>query len=90
MSSARPIPIVARTSRPRIEEPLSIGREVELRDPGGFERDVKPLWTCPKCGHQFVPANLWHSCGHYELESFICEAYAVGRQEYLAGRRTPG
>ena len=26
-----------------------------------------PLWTCPRCGHQFVTANLWHSCGQFEL-----------------------
>jgi len=27
----------------------------------------KPLWRCPKCGHEFVTRNLWHSCGRYEL-----------------------
>ncbi len=27
----------------------------------------KPLWTCPKCGHRFVTANMWHSCGRYRL-----------------------
>jgi hypothetical protein len=27
-----------------------------------------PFWTCPKCGHQFVTRNLWHSCGKYALE----------------------
>jgi len=21
-----------------------------------------PLWTCPKCRHQFATRNLWHSC----------------------------
>jgi hypothetical protein len=26
------------------------------------------MWTCPKCGHQFVIANIWHSCGNYELD----------------------
>jgi len=26
------------------------------------------LWTCPKCGHQFVSRNLWHSCGNYEID----------------------
>jgi hypothetical protein len=29
----------------------------------------KPLWTWPKCGHQLVTRNLWHSCGQYDLES---------------------
>ncbi|HUL74952.1 MAG TPA: DUF5655 domain-containing protein [Vicinamibacterales bacterium] len=23
---------------------------------------MRPLWTCPKCRHQFVTRNLWHSC----------------------------
>jgi hypothetical protein len=28
----------------------------------------KPLWTCPKCGHQFVMRNLWHSCSRHSLD----------------------
>ncbi|MGH9855407.1 MAG: DUF5655 domain-containing protein [Blastocatellia bacterium] len=28
----------------------------------------KPLWTCPKCGHQFVTRNMWHSCSNYPLD----------------------
>jgi len=24
--------------------------------------EPRPLWTCPRCGHAFVTANLWHSC----------------------------
>jgi len=27
-----------------------------------------PLWTCPKCGHQFVTRNMSHSCSNYPLE----------------------
>lgn len=27
-----------------------------------------PLWRCPKCGHQFVTRNLWHSCSNFPLE----------------------
>lgn len=30
-------------------------------------RSKKPLWKCPKCGHRFVTANLWHSCGNFRL-----------------------
>ncbi len=26
------------------------------------------LWTCPKCGHQFINANTYHSCGNFNLE----------------------
>jgi hypothetical protein len=29
---------------------------------------LKPLWTCPDCGHQFVTRNIWHSCVNYPLE----------------------
>lgn len=28
----------------------------------------RPLWTCPKCGHQFVSRNLWHSCARFDLD----------------------
>jgi len=27
-----------------------------------------PLWTCPKCGHQFVTRNMSHSCANYPLD----------------------
>lgn len=27
----------------------------------------RPLWRCPKCGHKFVTANIWHSCTNYPL-----------------------
>jgi Domain of unknown function (DUF5655) len=29
--------------------------------------DRRPLWTCPRCGHQFVTRNLWHSCSRHTL-----------------------
>jgi hypothetical protein len=32
-----------------------------------MNRSDKPLWKCPKCGHEFVTQNLWHSCGRYSL-----------------------
>jgi len=28
----------------------------------------RPLWTCPKCGWQFVTRNLWHSCTRVPLD----------------------
>jgi hypothetical protein len=35
----------------------------------------RPLWKCPKCGHEFVTANLWHSCGTHSLdEHFVGKA----------------
>lgn len=27
----------------------------------------RPLWTCPRCGNEFVNRNQWHSCERYEL-----------------------
>jgi hypothetical protein len=30
-------------------------------------RRPKSLWRCPKCGHEFVTRNLWHSCGRYKV-----------------------
>lgn len=28
----------------------------------------RPLWTCPRCGHRFVTANMWHSCTRVSLD----------------------
>lgn len=30
---------------------------------------MRPLWTCPKCGKQFVNANSYHSCINWPLET---------------------
>lgn len=32
---------------------------------------LKPLWTCPECGAQFVTRNMWHSCGKYSLKELF-------------------
>jgi hypothetical protein len=32
-----------------------------------------PLWICPRCGHQFVTRNLWHSCTHYTLDHHFAD-----------------
>jgi hypothetical protein len=40
----------------------------------------RPLWTCPRCGHQFVTANIWHSCSYHSLD----EAFARSTQEARA------
>jgi hypothetical protein len=37
-----------------------------------------PLWTCPRCGHQFVTRNIWHSCGRYDLDNHF-----VGKDDLL-------
>jgi len=45
---------------------------------------TRPLWTCPCCKHQFVSANLWHSC------TLVGEGYRdLGMQGALARARQP-
>ncbi len=29
------------------------------------------MWTCPKCGYQFVNRNQSHSCGRYTVDDFL-------------------
>ena len=28
----------------------------------------RPLWLCPRCGHRFVSANIWHSCSRHDVD----------------------
>lgn len=35
---------------------------------------LPPLWTCPKCGAQFVSANMWHSCGRFRAEDLFAKS----------------
>jgi Holliday junction resolvase-like predicted endonuclease len=37
----------------------------------------RPLWRCPRCEHQFVTANIWHSCSRHSLD----EAFDRSTQE---------
>jgi hypothetical protein len=30
---------------------------------------TRSLWTCPKCGKQYVNPKTWHACGRWTLES---------------------
>ena len=32
-----------------------------------------PLWTCPRCGHQFIGANMSHSCSRHELAEHFAD-----------------
>jgi hypothetical protein len=34
----------------------------------------RPLWKCPKCGAQFVTANIWHSCGRYTAKDLFAKS----------------
>jgi uncharacterized membrane protein len=34
----------------------------------------RQLWTCPKCGAQFLVANGYHSCGRFRLDDLFVRA----------------
>jgi hypothetical protein len=42
----------------------------------------RPLWTCPKCGWQFVTRNLWHSCLRVPLADHFKGKDLVVRKTY--------
>jgi len=42
----------------------------------------RPLWTCPKCGHRFISANLWHSCSHYTLDERFARSTPEARAAF--------
>jgi hypothetical protein len=52
----------------------------------------RPLWKCPKCGHRFVTANIWHSCGHYRLADHFAGKPLLRKifDRYVAVARTHG
>jgi hypothetical protein len=53
----------------------------------------RPLWRCPRCGHQFVTAGIWHSCSNFSLEYHFAEKAPLLRKlfdEWLAFVETHG
>ena len=42
----------------------------------------RPLWTCPKCGHRFISANLWHSCTRYTLDERFARSTPEARAAF--------
>ena len=42
----------------------------------------RALWQCPKCGHRFVSANVWHSCGHYRLADHFAGKPKILRETF--------
>lgn len=44
----------------------------------------RPLWICPRCGHRFVTANMWHSCGSTPLREHFRGKPARVRELYDA------
>jgi hypothetical protein len=42
----------------------------------------RPLWTCPRCGHRFVTANIWHSCSRYTLDDAFASSTPEARAAF--------
>jgi hypothetical protein len=42
----------------------------------------RPLWTCPKCKHRFISANLWHSCTRYTLDERFANSTPEARAAF--------
>ncbi len=43
---------------------------------------MSSLWTCPKCGRQFVAKNTYHACGQFRLEDHFEGKEPVVRELY--------
>jgi hypothetical protein len=44
----------------------------------------RPLWTCPRCGHRFVSANVWHSCTSFTLDDAFARSTPEARAAFDA------
>lgn len=44
----------------------------------------RELWTCPKCGNRFVTANMWHSCGTFDIDELFTNSDPNVRKAYDA------
>ena len=46
----------------------------------------RPLWSCPKCGRQFINPNMPHSCGRYSVEKFLAgkSPHAISLYEHFS------
>ena len=45
-------------------------------------RSDQPLWTCPRCGHRFVTANIWHSCVNVDLDGHFAGKPPILRETF--------
>lgn len=50
----------------------------------GRPSKTRRLWRCPKCGHRFVSANLWPSCGRYRVADHFRGRPPELKRVYLA------
>lgn len=55
--------------RRRIER--TAGHVLGKPSPAGHGRKGNPLWTCPRCGNEFVNRNPYHSCKRVRLEDVL-------------------
>jgi len=53
---------------------------VHAGEAGGLTE--RPLWTCPKCGHRFITANLWHSCTKITLDERFARSTPEARAAF--------
>jgi hypothetical protein len=40
------------------------------------------LWVCPRCGHRFVTANIWHSCTTVDLADHFARTTPAVRDAF--------
>jgi hypothetical protein len=46
-----------------------VGRSAKRGRPKPAAAAERPLWTCPRCGNQFVNRNQWHSCRRGDVDA---------------------
>ena len=65
----------------RIEQTIAhiLGQQVSAGRPSGAAAQ-RPLWTCPRCGNQFVNRNQQHSCRRHDLAALFAGQPARIRQ----------
>ena len=65
------------------------GRQRERRSRASLSRvtehpgtGIDDLWTCPRCGHRFVTANIWHSCTRIDLDEAFARSIPSVREVF--------
>ena len=59
---------------------VGVQGKTEPEKKGQAAKRLRPLWTCPKCGHVFVNTNQFHSCRRYTLEQTFAKSEPQVRQ----------
>jgi hypothetical protein len=37
-------------------------------------KELRPVWICPRCNARLVTKNLWHSCGEFSLKDLFANS----------------